>query len=128
MFCPQCGTKTTTGTQRFCRECGGEIGADPGQEGQRAGSGSTTMPPRQRPSMLTHVIVKDNTMKTLLIAAGLLLLLPLAIPIVFGTLVAGVVAGVALVAAAIKLAPVLALGIVLYWIVTRRRGALQSRR
>ena len=128
MFCPRCGTKTTTGTPRFCRECGGEIGADPGPEGQRAGSGPTTMPPRQRPFMLTHVIVKDNTMKTVLIAAGLLLLLPLAIPLAFGTLVAGVVAGVALVATAIKLAPVLALGIVLYWIVTRRRRALQSRR
>jgi flagellar biogenesis protein FliO len=38
------------------------------------------------------------------------------------------VAGVALVAMVIKLAPVLALGLVLYWIVTRHRRTLRSER
>jgi len=71
---------------------------------------------------------KDNAMKTLLIVGGLLLLLPLAIPLAVGTLVAGLVAGVALVAMVLKLAPVLALGLVLYWIVTRHRRTLRAER
>jgi uncharacterized membrane protein YesL len=71
---------------------------------------------------------KDTTMRTLLMVGGLLFLLPLAIPLAFGTLVAGLVAGVALVAMMLKLAPVLALGLVLYWIVTRQRRTLRSGR
>jgi hypothetical protein len=67
-------------------------------------------------------------MKTLLLIGGLLLLLPLAIPLIFGALVAGVVTGVALIALAVKLAPVLALGVVLYWIVTHRRRTYHSGR
>ncbi|HKO24046.1 MAG TPA: hypothetical protein VJY65_04820 [Chloroflexota bacterium] len=54
-------------------------------------------------------------------------LLPLALHLLFGLLLASLVTGVALVAMAIKLAPVLALGLVLYWIVTRRR-TLRSER
>jgi uncharacterized membrane protein len=73
-------------------------------------------------------MAKDTTMKTLLIVGGLLLLLPLAIPLAVGTFVAGLVASVALIAMALKLAPVLALGLVLYWIVTRQRRTLRSGR
>lgn len=122
MFCPQCGTKTVTGNQRFCRECGAEIGAASSQANQTAtgtdapARGSYSAP-AQRPCMLTHVNVKDSALKTLLMAAGLLLLLPL----VFGTLLAGVVAVVAVAALAIKLAPVVVLGLVAYWFITRRR-------
>jgi uncharacterized membrane protein len=71
---------------------------------------------------------KDTTMRTLLMVGGLLLLLPLAIPLAVGTFVASLAAGVALVAVALKLAPVLALGLVLYWIVTRQRRTLRSGR
>jgi uncharacterized membrane protein len=71
---------------------------------------------------------KDTTMRTLLMVGGLLLLLPLAIPLAVGTFVASLAAGAALVAVAFKLAPVLALGLVLYWIVTRQRRTLRSGR
>lgn len=139
MFCPQCGTKSLAGPQHFCRECGADMSAAPGSSDQAA-QGSARRPAGQawgasssRPSfgppvLLAPVIVKDNTMKTLLLIGGLLLLLPLAIPLVFGTLVAGVVTGAALVALAVKLAPVLALGVVLYWIVTHRRRTYHSGR
>src|SRR5439155_18130876 len=132
MFCPQCGTKVLTGTPRFCRECGAEVGHDPGQGAQEAVQRSADH--AQRASALTRgvpsnqVMEKDTTMKTLLMVGGLLLLLPLAIPLAVGTLVAGLVAGVALVAIGLKLAPVLALGLVLYWIVTRHRRTLRSGR
>jgi uncharacterized membrane protein YvbJ len=35
MFCPQCGTNVSSG-QRFCRECGAEVGRDPDQGGRQA--------------------------------------------------------------------------------------------
>ena len=132
MFCPQCGTQVTPGQQRFCRECGAEVGRDPDQEVRQAAqrpadhAGMASALPRC--ALSNQVMEKDTTMKTLLMAGGLLLLLPLAIPLAVGTLVAGLVAGVALVAMALKLAPVLALGLVLYWIVTRQRRTLRSGR
>jgi hypothetical protein len=73
-------------------------------------------------------MMKDPTMKTVLMVAGLVILLPLALHFVFGLLLASLVAGAALVAMVIKLAPVLALGLVLYWIVTRHRRTLRSER
>ena len=132
MFCPQCGTQVTPGQQRFCRECGAEIGRDPDQEVRQAAQWPAGHARRAsalpRCALSNQVMEKDTTMKTLLMVAGLLLLLPLAIPLAVGTLVAGLVAGVALVAMALKLAPVLALGLVLYWIVTRQRRTLRSGR
>ena len=114
MFCPQCGARVPTGTERFCKECGAELG-----------QGATALPRR----VLSNRLMKnDHAMKTLLIVAGLVLLVPLALHLFFGLLLASVVAGVALVAMAIKLAPALALGFVLYWIVTRRRRTLRSER
>src|SRR5437764_3572587 len=132
MFCPQCGTQVTPDQQRFCRECGAEVGRDPDQGGRQAAqrpadhARSASALPRR--ALSNQVMEKDNAMKTLLIVGGLLLLLPLAIPLAVGTLVAGLVAGVALVAMVLKLAPVLALGLVLYWIVTRQRQTLRSAR
>jgi positive regulator of sigma E activity len=73
-------------------------------------------------------MMKDHAMKTVLMVAGLVILLPLALHLVFGLLLTSLVAGVALVAMVIKLAPVLALGLVLYWIVTRHRRTLRSER
>jgi uncharacterized membrane protein YvbJ len=118
MFCPQCGASVPTGAERFCKECGAELGRDPGQ-------GATTLP---RHVLSNRLMKKDHAMKTLLIVAGLVLLVPLALHLFFGLLLASLVASVALVAMAIKLAPVLALGLVLYWIVTRRRRTLRSER
>jgi hypothetical protein len=132
MFCPQCGTQVTLGQQRFCRECGAEVGRDPDQGGrqdaQRPADHARRASALPRCALSNQVMEKDNAMKILLIVGGLLLLLPLAIPLAVGTLVAGLVAGVALVAMVLKLAPVLALGLVLYWIVTRQRQTLRSGR
>ena len=132
MFCPQCGTQVTPGQQRFCRECGAEVGRDPDQEvreaTQRPAGDTRSAGALPRGALSNQVMEKDTTMRTLLMVAGLLLLLPLAMPLAVGTLVAGLVAGVALVAMALKLAPVLALGLVLYWIVTRQRRTLRSGR
>jgi hypothetical protein len=131
MFCPQCGTNVSSG-QRFCRECGAEVGRDPDrgvrQAAQRPADHARRVSALPRCALSNQVMEKDNTMKTLLMVGGLLLLLPLAIPLAVGTLVAGLVAGVALVAMVLKLAPVLALGLVLYWIVTRQRRTLRSGR
>jgi hypothetical protein len=60
-------------------------------------------------------------MKLLVIVAGLLLVLPLAASLVFGALLATFFAGLALIGALLKLAPVLALGLLLYWLVVRQR-------
>jgi hypothetical protein len=132
MFCPQCGTNVSSGQQRFCRECGAEIGRDPDQgvrqAAQRPAGHAWRASAHPRCALSNQVIEKDTTMRTLLMVGGLLFLLPLAIPLAFGTLVAGLVAGVALVAMVLKLAPVLALGLVLYWIVTRQRRTLRSER
>ena len=118
MFCPQCGARVPTGTQRFCKECGAEVGRNPGQ-------GASSLPRRV---LSNRVMKKDHAMKSLLIVAGLVLLVPLALHLFFGLLLASLVTGVALAAMVIKLAPVLALGLVLYWIVTRRRRTLRSER
>ena len=132
MFCPQCGTQVTPGQQRFCRECGAEVGRDPDQEVRRAAQRLADHARRAsvlpRCALSNQAMEKDTTMRPLLMIGGLLLLLPLAIPLAVGTLVAGLVAGVALVAMALKLAPVLALGLILYWLVTRQRRTLRSGR
>lgn len=136
MFCPQCGTQVTNSKARFCRECGGEIDAASGQR-DRATAGATqgsagpasgassNVPPFQRPCMLTHVMVKESWLKPLLMAAGLLVLLPLALALLFGALVASLFAGIALIHVVFKLAPLLLIGVVLYWFMTRRRRTSQ---
>ena|SRR5436190_24013871 len=131
MFCPQCGTNVSSG-QRFCRECGAEVGRDPDQEVRRAAQRPAGHARRAsalpRCALSNQALEKDTTMRTLLLVGGLLLLLPLALPLAIGTLMAGLIAGVALVAMVLKLAPVLALALVLYWIVTRQRRTLRSGR
>ena len=131
MFCPQCGTNVSSG-QRFCRECGAEVGRDPDQEVRRAAQRPAGHARRAsalpRCALSNQALEKDTTMRTLLLVGGLLLLLPLALPLAIGTLMAGPIAGVALVAMVLKLAPVLALALVLYWIVTRQRRTLRSGR
>jgi uncharacterized membrane protein YvbJ len=105
MFCPQCGTNVSSG-QRFCRECGAEVGRDPDrgvrQAAQRPADHARRVSALPRCALSNQVMEKDTTMKTLLMVAGLLLLLPLALPLAVGTLVAGLVAGVALVVMVLK--------------------------
>ena len=60
-------------------------------------------------------------MKLLLIVIGLLLLLPMAVSLLLGTLLASFFAGLALVGVLLKLLPLLAVGLLLYWLVTRQR-------
>lgn len=60
-------------------------------------------------------------MKYLLIVVGLLLLLPLATSLLFGALLASFFAGLALIGALLKLVPLLAIGLLLYWLVVRQR-------
>jgi len=138
MFCPHCGTQANTGAPRFCHECGREIGApaqsdhsarnDPQLPSGPSTGTSSGAPPSQRPFFTTtNVIVKDHTMKTLLIVGGLLLLLPLAIPLFFGTLLAGLVAGAVLVGLAFKAAPLIAIAIAVYWFLNRQRRMPHSR-
>lgn len=129
MFCPHCGAQASSGTARFCRECGGEIGAATAQTSTPRDSATNGAPGSANQSWgaprhcmtTTNVYMKGSMMKPLLIAAGLLLLLPLAIPLFFGAIVASVFAGVALVGFALKLAPLLAVGILIYWALNRQR-------
>jgi hypothetical protein len=60
-------------------------------------------------------------MELLLIVAGLLLVLPLAMSLVVAALPASLFAGLALIGAVLKLIPLLAIGIVLYWLFIRQR-------
>lgn len=118
MYCPRCGTKTIMGQQGYCRECGAAIDATAGTQGHDA---THAMPPHAHPFVISHVIEKDNTMRTLLMAGGLLLLLPLAIPLVIGALVASFVTGAALIAILFKAIPLLAVALVVYLILNRQR-------
>lgn len=60
-------------------------------------------------------------MKLVLIVVGLLLVLPLAVSLVFGALLATFFAGLALIGALLKLVPLLAIGLLIYWLVARQR-------
>lgn len=125
MFCPHCGTRVTVSKARFCGECGGEMTAAAGPDGgarqtaDRGANASGASP--HGPFTMTHVVVKDNAMRTILIAAGLLLLLPLAIPLFFGALLASFVAGIALVGILFKAIPLLAIGLLIYVVLRERR-------
>jgi hypothetical protein len=63
-------------------------------------------------------------MRTFLIVAAVLLLAPLALHLAFGILFAGV----ALIITAIKLAPLLAIGLLIYWAARRQRRPHHSGR
>lgn len=127
MFCPQCGTKTTRAQQQFCRECGASIDGAAGSQ-QRGGGTAAATPPlqRQRPYSATHAVREGNALRTLLMVAGAVLLVPLALVVVFGLLATSLVIGAALIATAIKLAPVVAIGLIIYWALTRQRRARHS--
>ncbi len=124
MYCPRCGTQAASSQSRFCYECGSEIDVPAGQHGasgprqtgqdQNAGSSQRAW----RGSIPTmNVTVKDNALKTVLMAAGLLLLLP----VIFGALALTFAAGVALIALAFKALPFIALCVIVYWFMSRRQ-------
>jgi hypothetical protein len=131
MFCPRCGTKAATNSPRFCYECGAEIppagetrasGAEEGfDRAANSGPKGYGASPTWDPRVMTHVFTRDRSWRPVLIAGGLLLLLPLAIPLIFGAVVASAFAGIALVALLVKALPVLAIVALVYWALSRPR-------
>lgn len=126
MFCPKCGTKSAVPGARFCRECGADMGA--AMAGEQSNQEGWSAPPRPRPSLPMKGITQGGAMRTVLLVAGALLLIPLALHLIFGLVVAGVVVSVALIATAIKLAPLIAIGFLVYWLVARQRRPHHSGR
>ncbi len=133
MYCPRCGTQTSGGA-RFCHECGAETSGHEQQAANTAGPAaqgrgvSPGAPPFQGPFMTTtHVVVKHHSSaRPWLIAIGLLLLLPLAVPLIFGTLLAGLFAGVAVVGIAVHAAPLIAVALLIYLVMTRQQRMPRS--
>ena len=123
MFCPKCGTRAVAGDQRFCRECGAELSAQPAAESRQGPGASFAIPPR--PYTYIRGMAKGSPLKTLLIIAGVVLLVPLALHLLFGIVVAGLVLSVALIGLAFKLLPILAVAALVYWIVMRQRRTLR---
>jgi hypothetical protein len=124
MYCPKCGTQAASSQSRFCYECGSEIDVPTGQQsasssqqpGQDQGAGSSQRTWRGSIPVM-QVSVKDNTLKTVLIAAGLVLLLP----VILGAAALTFVAGIALLALAFKALPFIALCVIVYWVMSRRQ-------
>lgn len=122
MYCPHCGTKTT-GEQRFCGACGGEISATapphdhdaaPRLAGGLWSAPFSAAPPLGYPYIVTHVIVRERRPWRLL----LLLLLS---PLLAIALLTGLALSVVLVGAAIKVAPLIAIGLLVWWLLTHER-------
>lgn len=128
MFCPKCGTRINASAGRFCPECGGEIAASAGQGSAGGGpgyqsassSGQSTPPYSAWPA---YVVVKNRSRSPLLIAAVIVL----ALPLLFGAVMASLVAGVALIALAFKALPLIAVGLIVYLILTHQRHAPHTR-
>jgi hypothetical protein len=124
MYCPRCGTQVASSQSRFCYECGSEIVVPAGQHGefgaQQPGqdqqTGSSQRAWRGNIPVM-NVTVKDSALKAVLMAAGLLLLLP----VIFGALVLTFVAGIALIGLAFKALPFIALCVIVYWFMSRRQ-------
>ncbi len=132
MFCPYCGTKTTTNDAHFCYECGSDIktpnlerthdtGDEPREQRdqQRAAAGSVG-------AMMQRSVTSNHTARTLLSVVGLLTVLLLAIPLLAGVALIGLFTGVAILGALLHLAPAILIGIVIYWVLSERRGRRQA--
>jgi hypothetical protein len=125
MFCQYCGTRLTEENQKVCQECGRQTGQTP--EGPRWSAPRWSAAPQGawcsgQPVMWVHaprVIVRHSLFRPLLLLVGALILFPLAIPLLFGSLVLGA----ALFGLALHLLPVLAIGAIIYWALTNRRRA-----
>jgi len=127
MFCPYCGTKTTTNDAHFCYECGSDIKTPNGE-----GAHDTRDEPREQRdqqrvtgsvgAMMQRSIPGNHIARTLLSVVGLLAVLLLAIPLLAGVALIGLFTGVALLGVLLKLAPAILIGLVLYWVLADRRG------
>lgn len=152
MFCPRCGAQTP-GNGAYCGECGAGVATAevsdartplrrateaearyPGGVPSAPVAGATYVVPAYAPVVVVQAAPSPHPLRTLAIAGGLLLLspallvlVPLGLALLAALALAGLVAGVALVGLAIKLAPVVLLGLVGYWLVTQRRHAVQPR-
>ena len=130
MFCPYCGTKTTTNDAHFCYECGSDIKAPNMERTHDAGAGDEPREQRDQQraaagsvgAMMQRSISGNHTARTLLSVVGLLTVLLLAIPLLAGVALIGLFTGVALLGTLLKLAPAILIGLLLYWVLSERRG------
>ncbi len=147
MFCTQCGVRFTTRTQRLCPQCGAPQTPAPGRQDQ----GAATVTQGQdgwyehapvyeqfrQPSLMTYVVVKDSGLRTVLIVLGALLLLALAVPLFFGSLLMGVMLVgtilhpahviAVLVRVLAHLAPAIAMCMVVVWLIANLINGAQKR-
>ncbi len=144
MFCQRCGTKATTGDAHYCYECGAAIDArDQHRPGPDAaeGDGEGARDPRwewratfdalpfgRQNLAAPYALMKDHRARTLLSAVGLGTLLLLAVPILAGIVLLALLATALFVGALVHLAPVILIGLVVYWALSGRGPAVGRRR
>ena len=110
MYCPRCGTQAASSQARFCSECGGEItepAGRPSEQGARPAGQDTGAGPSQRAWRDNS---PDSPLRVVLMAAGLVVLVPLML-----------IAGLAVLGVAIHALPLIALCLVVYWVLSRRQ-------
>jgi len=122
MFCSQCGTRAATSNQRYCPECGNDRTVP--TAAPASGPAPESAPGQVPPTYMayTPVVRVDHhhgLLRPLLLLVGAFMLLPLLIPLAFGSLVAGVV----LIGFMLKALPLLALCAFVAWFVSRRQSA-----
>ncbi|GAC1428834.1 MAG: hypothetical protein NVSMB65_02160 [Chloroflexota bacterium] len=127
MFCQHCGARVTVPTQQYCDECGRETGPQR-DEGLRQGVQGTTAQSWSVPHIqhlimpAPRVIVRYGMARPLVAVLIGLLLLPLILPLMFGSLLLGVV----LLGILAHMVPVLAVGAGITWLVMRQRRARRT--
>ena len=123
MFCSQCGTRAATSNQRYCPECGNDrtvpSTAAPASGPAPESARGPVSPPYMAYTPVVRVDHHHGLLRPLLLLVGAFMLLPLLIPLAFGSLVAGVV----LIGFVLKALPLLALCAFVAWFVSRRQGA-----
>jgi hypothetical protein len=115
MYCPRCGTQATSSQSQFCYECGAALTGPTSQQDASGPQQTGPCPGFARPSWSGSVpgrglLAADSPLRVGLMAVGALFLLPLIL-----------IAGLALVGLAIHALPFIALGVIVYWALSRRR-------
>ncbi len=115
MYCPRCGTKAASGQSRFCHECGAELTGTTGQQDAAGPQQTGPCPGFARPSWSgpfpgRGLRAADSPLKVGLMAVGAVFLLPLIL-----------IAGLALVGLTLHALPLIALGVLVYWALSRRQ-------
>jgi hypothetical protein len=116
MYCPHCGTKAASNQVRFCYECGAEIAVPAGRQSEPGSqqTGQETTGPAQQiwcgTSPGRGPAGPSTALRTVLMAAGLVVLVPVIL-----------IAGLALLGLAVHALPVIALGLLVYWALSRRQ-------